>query len=146
MSREDTVRASLALLTFLAFIWTAMTSAIQGRVLGVVLLALVIWSLYLERHFESSLLVIILLATFQASLDWSVFIDSRFSIYGGSGLWIIISGFVLVKGMESSGFAHRIALWIATSLGGDPNRVVLSVAIARAAKAFLLFPICTALV
>ena len=156
MRREDTVRASLALFTFLVFIWATMTSAIQGRVLGVVFLALVIWSLYPERHFESSVLVIILLATFQASLDWSVFIDTLFSTYGGSGLWIIISGFVLAKGMESSGLARRIALWIATSLGGDPNRVVLSVAIANlavaplspstTAKAFLLLPICTALV
>ena len=115
MRREDTVRASFTLFTFLVFIWATMTSAIQGRVLGVVFLALVIWSLYPERHFESSVLVIILLATFQASLDWSVFIDSLFSTYGGSGLWIIISGFVLAKGMESSGLARRIALWIATS-------------------------------
>jgi len=152
LRREDTVRASLALLTFLAFICVTMTSAIQGRVLGVVFLALVIWSLYPEKYFESSVLVIILLATFQASLDWSGFIDSLFSTYGGSGLWIIISGFVLAKGMESSGLARRIA----TSLGGDPNRVVLSVAIANlavaplspstTAKAFLLLPICTALI
>ena len=156
MRREDTVKASLTLFMFLVFIWVTMTSAIQGRVLGVVFLALVIWSFYPDRHFESSVLVIILLATFQASLDWTGFIDSLFSTYGGSGLWIIISGFVLAKGMESSGLARRIALWIATSLGGDPNRVVLSVAIANlavaplspstTAKAFLLLPICTALV
>jgi anion transporter len=143
-------------LTVLGFVASSATSGIQGQILGVVFFALVIWSLYPERHLESSIIVIALLSLFQASLDVEEFIRSLFSTYGGSGLWIIVSGFVLAKAMELSGLGRRIALWIATSLGAKPDRIVLAVAVANlavaplspstTAKAFLLLPICLGLV
>jgi len=155
-SRESTLKAIVMLLTSLGFLWMAATSPIQGQILGVIFFALIVWSLYSERHLESSIIIILLLAYFQASLSIDEFIDSLFATYGGSGLWIIITGFVLAKALESSGLARRIALWIATSLGGNPRNIILSVAIANlavsplspstTAKAFLLLPICTALV
>lgn len=156
MRREDMVRFGVSALAVAALIWLSLTSGIQGRVLGVVLLALVVWSLYPERHLESSIAVVVLLALFEASLSPQEFIDSLFRTYGGSGLWIILSGFVLAKGMETSGLAKRIALMIATSLGGNPRGVILAVAAASlavaplspstTAKAFLMLPICTGLV
>ena len=156
MRREDVVRLGVSALAVAALIWLSLTSGIQGRVLGVVLLALVVWSLYPERHLESSIAVVVLLALFEASLSPQEFIDSLFRTYGGSGLWIILSGFVLAKGMETSGLARRIALMIATSLGGNPRGVILAVAAASlavaplspstTAKAFLMLPICTGLV
>jgi len=143
-------------LTILGFVAYSATSQIEGQILGVVFLALVIWSLYPERHLESSILIIILLSFFQVFLSPGEFIDSLFSTYGGSGLWIIVSGFVLAKALEASGLGRRIALWIATSLGAEPGRIILSVAIANlvlaplspstTAKAFLLHPICVGLV
>ena len=149
MRREDMVRFGVSALAVAALIWLSLTSGIQGRVLGVVLLALVVWSLYPERHLESSIAVVVLLALFEASLSPQEFIDSLFRTYGGSGLWIILSGFVLAKGMETSGLAKRIALMIATSLGGNPRGVILAVAPlspSTTAKAFLMLPICTGLV
>ena len=156
MEYEDALRAALTLATVGAFLWLTATSQIQGQILGVVLLALVLWSLYPDRHLESSVIVVAALSLFQASLSVEEFISSIFSTYGGSGLWIIVAGFVLAKAMERSGLARRIALWIATSLGGNPGGIVLSVAVANlavaplspstTAKAFLLLPICTALV
>jgi sodium-dependent dicarboxylate transporter 2/3/5 len=156
LREEEALKAVAMLLTVFGFLWVAATSQIQGRVLGVVFLALVAWSLYPERHLESSILVIVLLSFFQVSLSPEEFIGSILSTYGGSGLWIIISGFILAKAMEESGLGRRIALWIATSLGGKPERIVLSVAVANlavaplspstTAKAFLLLPICTGLV
>jgi len=155
-SRESTLKAAVMLLTSAVFLWMTVTSPIQGQILAVIFFALVVWSLYPERHLESSIIIILLLAYFQASLSIDEFIDSLFATYGGSGLWIIITGFVLAKALESSGLARRIALWIATSLGGNPRNIILSVAIANlavsplspstTAKAFLLLPICTALV
>ena len=143
-------------MTVLGFVAYSSASQIEGQILGVVFLALVIWSLYPERHLESSILIIILLSLFQVSLSPGEFIDSLFSTYGGSGLWIIVSGFVLAKAMEASGLGRRIALWIATSLGAEPGRIILSVAIANlvlaplspstTAKAFLIHPICVGLV
>jgi len=156
LEKSETIKVGAALLTALVFLWVSVTSQIQGQILGVVFLALIVWSLYPERHLESSILIIVLLSFFQASLDVGEFIDSLFSTYGGSGLWIIVSGFVLAKAMEMSGLGRRIALWIATSLGGRPGGIVLSVAVANlavaplspstTAKAFLLLPICLGLV
>ncbi len=150
------VKKGTALLSITIFCWTVLTSVIQGQILGVVFLALVLWSLYPDRHLVSSIIIIVLLAYFQASISIEDFIASLLSTYGGSGLWIIISGFILAKGMETSGLAQRIALWIVSSLGGNPENIVLSVAIANiavaplspstTAKAFLLLPICTALI
>jgi anion transporter len=132
------------------------TSQIDGQILAVVFLALVTWSLFPRHHLISSIIIIALLSLLQASISLEEFIDSLFSTYGGSGLWIIISGFILASAMETSGLARRIALWIVTTLGGEPNRVILSVAIANlavaplspstTAKAFLLLPICNGLI
>ncbi|UCH57012.1 MAG: DASS family sodium-coupled anion symporter [Candidatus Bathyarchaeota archaeon] len=154
--RENVAKIAVSLLTIGVFLWFSYTSRIQGQILGVVLFALVIWSLYPGRHLESSILVILVLTLFQASLSPQEFLDSLFSTYGGSGLWIIVSGFVLAKAMETSGLGRRIALWMATSLGGNPDNIVLSVAVANlavaplspstTAKAFLLHPICAGLV
>lgn len=156
MERDDAAKMVVTLLTVLVFLWVSVTSQIQGQILGVVFLALVVWSLYPERHLESSILIIALLSFYEASLSIEEFIGSLFSTYGGSGLWIIVSGFVLAKAMEISGLGRRIALWIATALGGKPGRVVLSMAVANlavaplspstTAKAFLLLPICLGLV
>lgn len=156
LSREDTAKLIVSILTLIVFLWAAATSSIRGQILGVVLLALVLWSLYPRQHLLSSLLVIALLSLFQVSLSPKEFLDSLFSTYGGSGLWIIISGFILAEAMKTSGLARRIALWIVSALGADPDRVILSVAIANlavaplspstTAKAFLLLPICNGLI
>jgi anion transporter len=132
------------------------TSSTQGKVAGIVLLALVFWGLYPHHYLVTSFAIVGLLSLFEAALSPMDFLNSVFSTYGGSGLWIIISGFILSAAMEVSGLARRIALMIATALGGDPNRVIFSVALANlaiaplspstSAKAFLMLPICTGLI
>jgi len=156
MRGEEAVKGAVTVATVAWFLWNSASSGIQGQVMGVVLLALVVWSLYPGRHLESSILIVVLLSFFQVSLSVEDFIASLFSTYGGSGLWIILSGFVLAKAMEMSGLGNRVAIWIVTSLGANPGNIVLSVAIANlavaplspstTAKAFLLLPICTGLV
>jgi anion transporter len=156
LNRENTAKLVASALTLIIFLWAALTSSITGRILGVVLLALVFWSLYPQYYLISSILIIALLSLFEASLSPQEFIDSLFSTYGGSSLWVIISGFILAEAMKASGLARRIALWIVSALGGDPNRVILSVALANlaiaplspstTAKAFLLLPICNGLI
>ncbi len=156
LGREEGAKLAATLLTLVVFLWVAATSSIRGQVLGVVLLALVLWSLYPRHHLLSSILVIALLSLFQVSLSPGEFIDSLLSTYGGSGLWIIVSGFILAEAMKTSGLAKRVALWIVSALGGNPDRVILSVALANlavaplspstTAKAFLLLPICNGLI
>jgi anion transporter len=140
----------------IVFLWLVATSSIHGQVMAVALLALVLWSLYPNLHLPSSILVIVLLAVFQVSFSPAEFFQSLLSTYGESGLWIIISGFILSEGMRTSGLARRIALWAVMALGGDPDRIFLSVGLANlavapifpstTAKAFLLLPICAGLI
>lgn len=156
MDREEAIKYAL---TGLAFLLTGSLSeggSIDNQILGVVILALILWSLYPKRHLESSILVVVLIAVFEANLDVQELIDSIFSAYGGSGLWMIISGFVLAKGMEESGLGKRIALTITTSMGCKPRNIILAVAVASlvisplspstTAKAFLILPICVGLI
>jgi len=110
LKRESMAKIVASVLTLIVFLWVPVTSSIGGQILGVVLLALVFWSLFPQRHFSSSLLVIALLSLFEVSLSPKEFIDSLFSTYGGSGLWIIFSGFVLAEAMKVSGLAQRVAL------------------------------------
>lgn len=155
MRNGEITKYAVTALTILAFLYLAAIGTIQDRILGVVLLALVVWSLYPKRHLESSLLIIALIAIFEASLNVQEFINGLFSTYGGSGLWIILSGFVLAKGMEVSGLGKRIALMIATSMGCKPGNVIIAVAVASmaiaplspstTAKAFMILPICVGL-
>jgi len=153
---EKTAKVLVTMLTSIVFVWLAATSPIQGQVLAIALLALVLWSLHPSWHLPSSILIIVLLAVFQASFSPAEFFRSLLSTYGESGLWIIISGFILSEGMKASGLARRIALWVVTALGGDPDWIFLSVALANlavapifpstTAKAFLLLPICGGLI
>ena len=156
MRSDDKIKYIATAVTLIVFTWISLTQAIQGRILGVVFLALVLWSLYPQRHFETSLVIIAFLGLFEASLNVQEFIENIFITYGGSGLWIILSGFVLAKGIEVSGLGKRLALQIATSLGCKPKNILIAISIATlvisplspstTAKAFLLLPICIGLI
>ncbi|MFP3950959.1 MAG: SLC13 family permease [Candidatus Bathyarchaeia archaeon] len=156
MEIGDLIKVVTAIIFSILLIWVGLISGIQGRILILVFWALVLWSLYPERHLESSIIVIALLSLFQASLNIEDFIRSLFETYGGSGLWIIVSGFVLAKGMENSGLAKRISLHIVSLFGGRPRLIILSVALSNlaiaplspstTAKAFLLLPVFVGLV
>jgi anion transporter len=156
MKTGDAIKYAFTGLTLLIFAYLALEGRIETQILGVVFLALVVWSLYPSRHLETSLLIIALIALFEVRLNIEEFILGLFSTYGGSGLWIILSGFVLAKGMEVSGLGKRIALVIATSMGCKPRNIILAVAIASmaisplspstTAKAFIILPICVGLI
>src|SRR4030042_1762966 len=156
MKTGDAIKHAFTGLTVLVFVFLAAGGRIEAQVLGVLLLALVVWSLYPGRHLESSILIIATIAICGASLDVQEFIAGLFGTYGRSGLWIILSGFVLAKGMEASGLGKRNALTIATSMGCKPRNIVLAVALASfavsplspstTAKAFIILPICVGLI
>ena len=153
---DTMVKAAISMITIALFLWAASSGTIGTQVLGVVLLALVLWSLFPKYYLVSSIIVIGLLAFFEASLNIEEFIESLFATYGSSSLWIIVAGFILSAGIEASGLANRLALGIVTGLGSDPQKVVLSVAVANlaiapispstTAKAFMLLPICNSLI
>jgi sodium-dependent dicarboxylate transporter 2/3/5 len=150
--RIEIVKAFALFVFIMSFFLLNQNIGIQGQVTYILLFALLLWSLYPDYHLYSSILIILLLALFQISLSPGELIDSLFNTYGGSGLWVIITGFILSEGMKNSGLAQRIALWIITGLGGDPKKVLLSIALgslfisplspSTTAKAFIILPIC----
>jgi solute carrier family 13 (sodium-dependent dicarboxylate transporter), member 2/3/5 len=156
MKTGDVLQYAFTGLTLLIFGYLAVGGRIEAQILGVVFLALVVWSLYPKQHLETSIAIIALIAVFEANLNIQEFIAGLFSTYGGSGLWIILSGFVLAKGMEVSGLGKRVALMIATSMGCKPVNIILAVALASlaisplspstTAKAFIILPICIGLI
>jgi sodium-dependent dicarboxylate transporter 2/3/5 len=156
LTGERAAKLAASSLAVVIFLWLAVSSSMQGKVLGVVLLALVFWGLFPNHYLVSSISIIALLSLLEAATSPIEFINSLFSTYGESGLWIIISGFILSTAMEVSGLGRKIAFWIATALGGDPKKVILAIALANfaisplspstSAKAFLMLPICTGLI
>jgi solute carrier family 13 (sodium-dependent dicarboxylate transporter), member 2/3/5 len=156
MKTGDVLRYAFTGLTLLIFGNLAIGGRIEAQILGVVFLALVVWSLYPKRHLETSIAIIALIAVFEANLNIQEFVGGLFTTYGGSGFWVILSGFVLAKGMEMSGLGKRIALMIATSMGCKPVNIILAVAVASlaisplspstTAKAFIILPICIGLI
>jgi anion transporter len=127
-----------------------------NAILGVVILALVLWSLFPNRFIISSVIIILILVLLQTSVGVDHLVSSVLSTYGTSGLWIIVSGFILATAMDISGLAKRLALSVVSSLGANPRYVILSVALVNlliaplspstTAKAFLMLPICIGLI
>ncbi len=156
MKAVDALRLGATAASVFALAYLYAGGTIEGRILGTIAFALVVWSLYPSRHLETSLIVIALIAISEASLNIPEFVRGLFSAYGGSGFWIIISGFILAKGMEVSGLGRRIAFAIATSMGCKPRNIIVAVALASmliaplspstTAKAFLVLPVCVGLI
>jgi hypothetical protein len=60
MRTGDALKLTATALTALVFGYFALVGRIENQNLGVVFLALVLWSLYPKRHLESSVLIIAL--------------------------------------------------------------------------------------
>jgi len=143
-------------LSLIIFSFFALTQPIQGKILGTAIFALILWSIYPEKHLQGSILIIFLLAFFEASIDLNELFESLFRTYGGSGLWIILSGFILANSMDVTRLGTRIALQVTTSMGYKPINIILAIGLANlvisplspstTAKAFLLLPICKGLI
>lgn len=156
MTRNKLIQFIILGLSLIIFSLFVLTQPIQGKILGTAIFALILWSIYPDKHLQGSILIIILLAFFEASIDLNEFIESLFRTYGGSSLWIILSGFILAKSMDVSGLGNRIALKVTTSMGYKPINIILAIGLANlvisplspstTAKAFLLLPICKGLI
>ena len=62
MDWEEGSRWAALIVTVAAFLSMSATSGIKGQVLGVVFLTLVVWSLFPQRHFETSIAIIAVLS------------------------------------------------------------------------------------
>ncbi len=124
---------------------------INQTVIGIMLLALLLWSLFPKRFIISSVIIVIILVIFQSSVSIENLITSVLSTYGTGNLFIIMSGFILAAAMDITGLARRIALKIVILLGANQRYILLSLALANlliaalspstTAKAFMMLPI-----
>jgi len=131
-------------------------SYFDNAVLGVMLLALILWSLFPDKFIISSIVVIIVLVVLQTSVSIEQLVSSVISTYGAGSLLIIISGFIFAAAMDVSGLAKRLALKVVSAVGANPRYILLSVALANlliaplspstTAKAVIMLPICIGLI
>jgi di/tricarboxylate transporter len=99
------------------------------RTLAITILALGLWGAYPQHAFRPSISVMALLVASQA-LAAPQDVGSRvLGLYGASGVWTPLTGFVLAHAIAETGLARRIAVGVVRRLGRRPSLVVLAVGV-----------------
>lgn len=139
----------LALLTF-AIIYTMPTPiglSYAGKMaLGVFLTALILWITESIPNYAVSLLVIVALPLTGA---WGE--EQVMGVLGYEVIWLTFASFIIASGMEKSGLAKRMALYLITKFGKSVNSVLMLLIIinfliafvvpSTTARAAMMFPI-----
>ncbi|MGA3020343.1 MAG: DASS family sodium-coupled anion symporter [Candidatus Micrarchaeales archaeon] len=125
---------------------------INQAIVGVMLLALILWSLFPKRFIPSSIIIMLILLLLQSSVSIESLIKSVLAAYGTGNILIVLSGFILAAAMDRTGLAKRIAIRVVLFFNKKPRYLLLSIAIANlfissfspstTAKAFIMLPIC----
>jgi sodium-dependent dicarboxylate transporter 2/3/5 len=126
------------------------------RTLAITVLGLGLWGAFPQRAFWPSVLVIGLVLVSRTIASPSAVAGQLIQVYGTSGVWTPLTGFILAHAVAVSGLGRRVAFAVVARIGRRPSLVVLAVGIASlliaplspstTAKAFLLLPICVGLV
>jgi solute carrier family 13 (sodium-dependent dicarboxylate transporter), member 2/3/5 len=126
------------------------------RTLAITVLGLGLWGAFPQRAFWPSILVIGLVLVSRTIASPSNLVGQVIQLYGTSGVWTPLTGFVLAHAVAVSGLGRRVAFAVVRRVGRRPSLIVLAVGIASlliaplspstTAKAFLLLPICVGLV
>ena len=125
------------------------------RVLAIVVLGLGLWGAFPRHAFWPSVLVVGLLFASRVAAAPADVPGELIALYGGSGVWTPLSGFLLAHAVAVSGLGERLARSVVRRIGRRPSLVVLAVGMASiivaplspstTAKAFMLVPVCVAL-
>lgn len=126
----------VALLTF-AIIYTMSTPAglsYAGKMsMAIFAAALILWVSDSIPNYVTSLLVIVALPLTGA---WSE--DSALAVLGYEVIWLTFAAFIIASGMEKSGLAKRLALFLITKFGKSTNSILLLLIITNFAIAFVV--------
>lgn len=113
---------------------TPVGMSFQGKTaLATFAMALVLWVSQAIPTYASALLVIVVLAI---TGGWDQ--SSVFSVLGYDVIWLMLSAFVITSGMEKSGFANRLALFIVSKFGKTAKGALLSLLIVNFLLAFVI--------
>ncbi|WP_027631932.1 SLC13 family permease [Clostridium hydrogeniformans] len=111
-------------LIVLALIWTMQTPeglSYTGKMaLGIFAFALILWVSNGIPNYVTSLIVLVLLPVTGAWTQAEVL-----GVFGYDVIWLMIAAFVIASGMEKSGLARRLALFLITKLGKSTNSVLV---------------------
>ncbi|GAB6167788.1 DASS family sodium-coupled anion symporter [Clostridium carnis] len=111
-------------LIVLALIWTMETPqglAYNAKMsMGIFAFALILWVTNGIPNYVTSLLVLVLLPVTGAWTEREVL-----GVFGYDVIWLMIAAFVIASGMEKSGLARRLALFLITKLGKSTNSVLI---------------------
>jgi sodium-dependent dicarboxylate transporter 2/3/5 len=151
--------ASVGVVLSLAVALGGGPSSLDGegrRTLAITVLGLGLWGAFPQRAFWPSVLVIGLVLVSRTIASPSTLAGQVIQLYGTSGVWTPLTGFLLAHAVAVSGLGRRVAFAVVRRIGRRPSLVVLAVGIASlliaplspstTAKAFLLLPICVGLV
>ena len=95
--------------------------------------ALVLWVTQAIPTYASALLVIVVLAI---TGGWDQ--SSIFSVLGYDVIWLMLSAFVITSGMEKSGFAKRLALFVVSKFGKTAKGALLALIFVNFLLAFVI--------
>jgi anion transporter len=131
------------------------TSGEARPVLAITILGLGLWGAFPRHMFWPSVLVAGLLLVSRAAVAPAELPGQVVALYGGSGVWTPLTGFLLAHALTVSGLGGRLARGMVRRIGRKPSLVVLAVGIASlvvaplspstTAKAFMLVPVCVGL-
>lgn len=111
-------------LIVLVLIWTMPTplglSYTAKMAMGIFAFALILWVSDGLPNYVTSLIVMVLLPLTGA---WSE--KNTLGVFGYEVIWLMIAAFVIASGMEKSGLAKRLALFLITKLGKSTNKILL---------------------
>jgi anion transporter len=96
-------------------------------------MALILWVTQAIPTYASALLVIVML-TLTGGWDQK----SVLGVFGYDVIWLMISAFIITSGMEKSGVAKRLALFIVSKFGSTAKKALLSLAVVNFLLAFVV--------
>ncbi|VYU34779.1 DASS family sodium-coupled anion symporter [Clostridium tertium] len=113
---------------------TPVGMSFQGKTaLATFLSALVLWVTQAIPTYATALLVVVVLAI---TGGWDQ--GSIFGVLGYDVIWLMLSAFIITSGMEKSGFAERLALFVVSKFGKTAKGALLSLMIVNFLLAFVI--------
>lgn len=113
---------------------TPVGMSFQGKTaLATFSMALVLWVTQAIPTYAAALLVIVVLAI---TGGWDQ--SSIFGVLGYDVIWLMLSAFVITSGMEKSGFAKRLALFVVSKFGKTAKGALISLMVVNFLLAFVI--------
>ncbi len=142
------IAVSLLIFAILYTMPTPVKLTMQGKSsLAVFGMVFVLWVTQAIPTYASALLAIVMLAF---TGGWTQ--KDALGVFGQDVIWLMLAAFVITSGMEKSGFAKRLALFIVSKFGTTARKALLALGIVNlllsfivpstTARAAMLLPIC----